>query len=57
MEMGYRDIQARKVKPYATQEQIDMGNMKADLATFTFFLVLFAVFISQTDWLSVPLVF
>jgi hypothetical protein len=57
MQMGYRDIQARKVKLYATQEQIDMGNLKADLALFVFLLLLLAVFISQTNWLSVPLVF
>jgi hypothetical protein len=57
MEMGYRDIQARKVKTYATQKQIDMGNLKADLALFVFLLLLLAVFISQTDWLSAPLVF
>jgi hypothetical protein len=40
-----------------TQEQIDIGNLKADLALFVFLLVLLAVFISQTNWLSVPLVF
>jgi hypothetical protein len=57
MEMGYRDIQARKVKPYATQEQIDAGNMKADLTLFAFLIVLLAVFISQTNWLAIPMVF
>jgi hypothetical protein len=57
MQMGYRDIQARKVKPYATQEEIDMGNLKADVALVAFLIVLLAVFIHQTDWLSAPLVF
>jgi hypothetical protein len=57
MEMGYRDIQACKVKTYATQEQIDAGNLKADLALFVFLLLLLAVFISQTNWLSAPIVF
>lgn len=55
--MGYRDIQARKVKLYATQEEIDMGNLKADVALVAFLIVLLAVFISQTDWLAVPMVF
>ena len=57
MEMGYRDIQTRKVKPMQTQTQIDAGNMKADLTLFAFLIALVAVFISQTNWLSAPLVF
>jgi hypothetical protein len=57
MQMGYRDIQARKVKLYATQEEIDAGNLKADVALVVFLIVLLAVFISQINWLSVPLVF
>ena len=55
--MGYRDIQARKLKLYARQEEIDAGNLKADVALVVFLIVLLAVFISQINWLSVPLVF
>jgi hypothetical protein len=55
--MEYAELQARKVKPMPTQEQIEADCMKADIALIAFLLALAAIYISMTDWLSAPLVF